>query len=245
MKIIREIFGRIWAIWGIISFALTFLVIFIPSMTTYLIPDPKGSAVFIRIAKLWMDVWLRIVGCPVTIKGKENFEKGRSYIVTFNHNSLLDVPLSAPYVPGPNKTIAKTSFAKVPLFGWFYRKGSVLVDRNSDASRRQSFEEMKNVLKKGMHMSIYPEGTRNRTNEPLKKFYDGAFRLAVETNTAIIPTLIFNTKKAVPVNKTFFFLPHRLEMHFLSPVEVDNQTVEQLKEKVAGIMKTYYTSHYK
>jgi 1-acyl-sn-glycerol-3-phosphate acyltransferase len=245
MRIIKEIFGRIWAVWGILSFAVTFLVIFIPSMITYLLPDPKGSAVFIRIAKLWMDVWLRLVGCPVTIKGKENFAKGRSYIVTFNHNSLLDVPLSAPYVPGANKTIAKTSFAKVPLFGWFYRKGSVLVDRNSDASRRKSFEEMKNVLKKGMHMCIYPEGTRNRTNEPLKKFYDGAFKLAVETNTAIIPTLIFNTKKAVPVNKSFFFLPHQLKMHFLPPVEVNNQTVEQLKEKVAGIMKTYYTSHYK
>lgn len=245
MRIIKEIAGRIWAIWGILSFAVTFLVIFIPSMITYLIPDPKGSAVFIRIAKLWMDVWLRLVGCPVTIKGKENFAKGRSYIVTFNHNSLLDVPLSAPYVPGANKTIAKTSFAKVPLFGWFYRKGSVLVDRNSDASRRKSFEEMKNVLKKGMHMCIYPEGTRNRTNEPLKKFYDGAFKLAVETNTAIIPTLIFNTKKAVPVHKSFFFIPHKLEMHFLPPVEVSNQTVEQLKEKVAGIMKTYYTSHYK
>lgn len=245
MRIIKEIFGRIWAVWGILSFAVTFLVIFIPSMITYLIPDPKGSAVFIRIAKLWMDVWLRLVGCPVTIKGKENFAKGRSYIVTFNHNSLLDVPLSAPYVPGANKTIAKTSFAKVPLFGWFYRKGSVLVDRNSDASRRRSFEEMKNVLRKGMHMCIYPEGTRNRTSDPLKKFYDGAFKLAVETNTAIVPTLIFNTKKAVPVNKSFFFLPHKLEMHFLPPVEVSNQTVEQLKEKVAGIMKTYYTSHYK
>jgi len=245
MRIIKEIFGRIWAVWGILSFAVTFLVIFIPSMITYLIPDPKGSAVFIRIAKLWMDVWLRLVGCPVTIKGKENFAKGRSYIVTFNHNSLLDVPLSAPYVPGANKTIAKTSFAKVPLFGWFYRKGSVLVDRNSDASRRRSFEEMKNVLRKGMHMCIYPEGTRNRTSDPLKKFYDGAFKLAVETNTAIVPTLIFNTKKAVPVNKSFFFLPHKLEMHFLPPVEVSNQTVEQLKEKVAGIMKAYYTSHYK
>ncbi len=245
MRIIKEIAGRIWAVWGIVSFAITFLIIFIPSMFTYLIPDPRGSVIFIRIARLWMDVWLRLVGCPVTIKGKENFAKGRSYIVTFNHNSLLDVPLSAPYVPGANKTIAKTSFAKVPLFGWFYRKGSVLVDRNSDASRRRSFEEMKNVLKKGMHMCIYPEGTRNRTNEPLKKFYDGAFRLAVEPNTAIIPALIFNTKKAVPVNKPFFFLPHKLEMHFLEPVEADKQTVDQLKEKVAGIMKAFYTANYR
>ncbi|HKO79966.1 MAG TPA: lysophospholipid acyltransferase family protein, partial [Chitinophagaceae bacterium] len=239
----KDIFGRIWAIWGIISFAITFLIIFIPSMLTYLMPDPKGSVIFIKIARLWMNVWLRLVGCPVKVTGKNNFEKGKAYIVTSNHNSLMDVPLTSPYIPGANKTIAKKSFAKIPLFGWFYSKGSVLVDRNSDASRRKSFEDMRQVLKKGMHMCIYPEGTRNRTNEPLKKFYDGAFKLAVETKTAIIPTLIFNTKKALPVNKSFYFLPHKLEMHFLPPVAPDSYSVEQLKEKVFAIMKAYYVQH--
>jgi len=243
MKIVKNIFARIWAIWGIISFAATFLIVFIPSMFTYLLPDPKGSVLFIKIARLWMNVWLRLVGCPVKVIGKNNFAKGKAYIVTCNHNSLMDVPLTSPYIPGANKTIAKKSFAKIPLFGWFYSKGSVLVDRNSDASRRKSFEDMKRVLKQGIHMCIYPEGTRNRTNEPLKKFYDGAFKLAVETKTAIVPTLIFNTKKALPVNKPFYFLPQKLEMHFLEPVATDGYTVEQLKEKVFAIMKDHYIKH--
>lgn len=243
MKIVKNIFARIWAVWGIISFAATFLIVFIPSMFTYLLPDPKGSVLFIKIARLWMTVWLRLVGCPVKVRGKNNFAKGKAYIVTCNHNSLMDVPLTSPYIPGANKTIAKKSFAKIPLFGWFYTKGSVLVDRNSDASRRKSFEDMKRVLKQGIHMCIYPEGTRNRTNEPLKKFYDGAFKLAVETKTAVIPTLIFNTKKALPINKPFYFLPHKLEMHFLEPVTPNNYSVEQLKEKIFAIMKDYYTQH--
>ena len=191
MKILKEIAGRIWAVWGLLTFVITFLIVFLPSMVTYLIPDPRGTKVFIRIARIWMNVWLWLVGCPVKITGRNNFVRGNSYIVTFNHNSMMDVPLSCPFIPGANKTIAKKSFAKVPLFGWYYRKGSVLVDRKSESSRRQSFEEMKEVLEKGMHMCVYPEGTRNRTNEPLKKFYDGAFKLAVETNKAIIPVLIF------------------------------------------------------
>ena len=243
MKIVKTIFARIWALWGIISFIATFLIIFIPSMLTYLVPDPKGSVIFIKIAKLWMNAWLMLVACPVKVIGKNNFAKDTSYIVTCNHNSLLDVPLSSPYIPGANKTIAKKSFAKIPLFGWFYIKGSVLVDRNSDASRRKSFEEMKQVLKKGMHMCIYPEGTRNRTSGPLKKFYDGAFKLAVETKTAIIPALIFNTKKALPASKSFYFLPHKLEMHFLEPIATDSCTVDQLKEKVFAVMKDYYVDH--
>jgi 1-acyl-sn-glycerol-3-phosphate acyltransferase len=214
-------------------------------MACYLLPDPKGARIFTRIAKIWMTVWLGLVGCPVRLKGKENFQKGKAYIVTCNHNSLMDIPLSSPFIPGANKTIAKTSFAKIPLFGWYYSKGSVLVDRNSDASRRRSFEAMRQVLKTGMHMCIYPEGTRNRTNEPLKKFYDGAFRLAVDTKTAIIPTLIFNTKKALPPNKPFYFLPHRLKMHFLPPVDPGDLTVSQLKEKVFSIMEAYYANEVK
>ncbi|WP_276503291.1 lysophospholipid acyltransferase family protein [Terrimonas pollutisoli] len=243
MKLLKEIFGRIWAVWGIISFIATFLIVFIPSMIMYLVPEPKGTDIFIRLARIWMRVWLTLVGCPVTVSGKKNFAKGKTYIVTFNHNSLLDVPLSCPFVPGANKTIAKKSFTKIPLFGWYYRKGSVLVDRKSETSRRQSFEEMKNVLKKGMHMCIYPEGTRNRTTEPLKKFYDGAFKLAVETKTPVIPTLIFNTKKALPVNKSFYFLPQKLEMHFLEPVDSNNISTGQLKEKVFEIMKDYFVKH--
>ena len=229
MKIFKEIAGRIWALWGIISFVLTFLIIFIPSMITYLIPDPKGQRVFIRISKIWMTVWLYMVGCPLKVKGINNFKKNISYIVTCNHNSMLDIPISCPFIPGANKTIAKKSFVKVPLFGWFYRKGAVLVDRKNDASRRQSFEEMKKILAAGMHMSIYPEGTRNRTDAPLKFFYDGAFKLAVATGTAVIPAVILNTKKALPVNKPFYFIPHQIEIHFLEPVPAGTQTSEELK----------------
>lgn len=243
MKTWKEIAGRIWALWGLLSFVITFLIVFLPSMITYLIPDPKGTDIFIRIARTWMSFWLRLVGCPIKITGREHFKKGNTYVVVFNHNSFLDVTLSCPFVPGANKTIAKTSFTRIPLFGWYYRKGAVLVDRKSESSRRQSFEEMKEVLQKGMHMSIYPEGTRNRTGEPLKKFYDGAFKLAVETNKSIIPVLIFNTSSALPVHKTFYFLPKKLEMHFLSAVSPEGITSEILKEKVFHIMKEHYVGH--
>lgn len=102
---------------------------------------------------------------------------------------------------------------------------------------------MKKVLAAGMHMSIYPEGTRNRTSEPLKKFYDGAFKLAVSTGNAIIPAVILHSKKALPLNKKFYFWPHRLQMHFLEAVPVNGQSSEQLREKVFGIMKDYYIKH--
>jgi 1-acyl-sn-glycerol-3-phosphate acyltransferase len=190
-----------------------------------------------------MNVWLPLVGCPLKVKGKENFKKGQAYIVTCNHNSLMDVPISCPFIPGPNKTIAKSSFVKVPLFGFYYMKGAVLVNRKSELSRRQSYDKMKAVLKKGMHMSVYPEGTRNRTTEPLKKFHDGAFRLAVETGTPVIPAVILNTKKVLPVHKSFWFRPQRLEMHFLPAITSETKSKEVLKEEVFRVMRDHYVKH--
>lgn len=92
-------------------------------------------------------------------------------------------------------------------------------------------------------MCIYPEGTRNRSAEPLKKFHDGAFKLAVATNTAVIPAVIFNTKKALPLHKKFFLRPQRLEMHFLEAVPATGLSAEALKDNVFEIMKTHYENY--
>jgi 1-acyl-sn-glycerol-3-phosphate acyltransferase len=153
----------------------------------------------------------------------------------------MDIPLSSPGIPGPNKTIAKTEMAKIPLFGMIYKRGSVLVNRKSEESRRNSFLKMKAVLDMGLHMCIYPEGTRNKTSEPLQRFHDGAFKLAAETKKPIIPSLIFYTSKVLP-RKSFFFWPHKVEMHFLPSVPVENKTAQELKEEVFSIMKNYLLS---
>src|SRR5688572_30100223 len=122
MRIIKEIMGRVFALWAITTFLITFLIIFIPSMVCWLIPEPKGQDIFIKIARIWMNVWLTIVGCPIKIKGKKNFIPGETYIITCNHNSLMDVPLSCLYFPGQIKPIAKTTFQKTLYFVFFFIK---------------------------------------------------------------------------------------------------------------------------
>jgi 1-acyl-sn-glycerol-3-phosphate acyltransferase len=243
MKILKEIFGRIWAVWGLIAFSATLLIIIIPILVTFLIREPLGTEIFRNISKAWMVVFLTLIGCRLKIRGKQHFKKGENYVVISNHRSFMDVPVTTPFVPGANKTIAKKSLAKTPLFGWIYTRGSVLVDRESDQSRRESFDLMKQALAQGLHMVIYPEGTRNRTKEPLKSFYDGAFKLAVAAKKDIIPTLLFNTNKVLPTHKTFFLWPHTLEMHFLPAVSTANVPVKELKEKVYKLMWDYYSQH--
>jgi 1-acyl-sn-glycerol-3-phosphate acyltransferase len=240
---LRNFFARLLALWALASFVLSFLLIVLPSLLCGLIPNPTGQDWFIRIARGWMRVWLIGVGCPPTVKGREQFIPGESYIVICNHNSLMDPPMTSPFIPGPNKTIAKAVFAKVPLFGWYYKMGGVMVDRKNEISRRRSYEAMKNVLEGGMHMCIYPEGTRNRSNQPLKPFYDGAFKLSIETGHPILPAVLFNTRNILSPTRAFYFQPHPIELHFLKPIDPSGETVESLKEKSFRIISEYYTSH--
>ncbi|PWT97331.1 MAG: 1-acyl-sn-glycerol-3-phosphate acyltransferase [Bacteroidetes bacterium] len=244
MNSIKNILGRIFATWFAVLFVTTLLIFIIPICITMLFPEPRGTEIFRRISKLWMDIFLFLTGCPIKILGKNKFVKGQNYIVTTNHNSMMDIMITTPQIPGPNKTIAKIELSRIPIFGLIYKRGSVLVDRKNEASRKESFNKMKEVLQLGMHMCIYPEGTRNKTSEPLKSFHEGAFKLAVDTGVPIMPALLFNTKKAMPQNKTFFIWPTKMEIHFLTPVfPTPGETSTQLKDKIFQLMSDYYAAH--
>jgi len=241
---LKNFFARIFAFWAIIVFIITMLPVALLMWFIGILKEPIKTKIFRITSKVWMKIFFFSTGCRLKIIGKKNFESGKVYIVTCNHNSLMDVPLTTPFIPGANKTIAKAEMAKIPLFGLIYKRGSILVDRKDKNSRRNSFKKMKEVLNMGMHMCIYPEGTRNKTGMPLKEFHDGAFKLAVENKTDILPALIFNTKKVLPPDKSFFFWPAKMELHFLPPVPVNKfENFEMLKNKLHEIMSDYIISH--
>jgi 1-acyl-sn-glycerol-3-phosphate acyltransferase len=242
---IKNILGRIFAFWALLVFVVTMLIFIFPAwLTKFIKTEPKRSAVFIDISRVWITMFFVLTGVRRKFVGREHFKNGENFIIVCNHNSFMDVPLTSPGIPGPNKTIAKDEMEKIPVFNIIYRGGSVLVNRKSEMSRKKSYLKMKEVLKLGMHMVIFAEGTRNKTKEPLQRFHDGAFRLAMDTRKPILPTVIFNTQKVLPLHKKFYFWPYPVEMHHLPPVSVTkNDSTESLKEKVHEIMKQYILSH--
>jgi len=241
---LKNILGRIFAAWMLLLFAATMLIVFIPIWIFSFFPDPRKSKGFLAIGRVWMKVYMPLIGCPVYRKGIEYFAPGQTYVIVCNHNSLIDVPVTTAKIPGANKTLAKASLGKIPLFGVLYKIGGIMVDRSSEASRKQSVIEMKEALTKGLHILLYPEGTRNRTSEPLKAFYDGAFALAIDTQLPLIPSLLFHTKKILPVGRKLFAWPHHIDYHFLPPVStagLNRDDLPALKEKVFKQMWEYYT----
>ena len=239
MNIIKEIFARIWATWALALFVATMFIAYVFYIPCHFLKEPQKAIWHRHVSRVWMWIFLQLSGCPLKVKGLSYFDGLPNCVIVCNHNSLMDVPVTTPFMARANKTIAKKGFSVIPVFGWIYSFGSVLVDRNRDASRRKSFDDMKKMLAKGLDMVIYPEGTRNRSDKPLKEFYDGAFKLAVDTQKPIVPAIVFNTRKVLPVHKTFYMLPHKLEMHFLPPVESTDISAKALKEKVFKIMWDY------
>ena len=190
-----------------------------------------------------MGLYLFLSGCRFKVTGKEVFYTTTNAVIVCNHNSLIDIPVSFPFLPRANKTIAKKSFSKIPIFGLIYTFGTVLVDRRDERSRKQSVDDMKKVLETGLDMLIYPEGTRNRTNEPLKSFHNGAFKLAIDTNKPIIPVVLLNTKKILPAKPAMYFTPGKIQMDILPAIYPEGHSIDSLKNKVFEIMANHYTAN--
>ncbi|HEY0299325.1 MAG TPA: lysophospholipid acyltransferase family protein [Arachidicoccus sp.] len=244
MKLIKEIFARIWALWAMIVFIALMVVCFIFMLPCFFLKDPQRVALQQNVSKVWMRIFLTLTLCFVKTKNKTVFQKGKNYVLVCNHNSFADVFVTNPFVPNITKTIAKKSLSKVPLFGFIYSWGSVLVDRSDTQNRMQSYSEMKDVLAKGMDMLIFPEGSRNKTNKALSNFQNGAFRLAVDMQKEIIPIVLFNTKRILPADKILYLLPGIIELHYLAPISSENKTADELKQKVFETMWNYYEANY-
>lgn len=208
--------------------------------------EKTSSKIIQRGFQVWMGFYMPMIFCPVKHRGREYFQRGRNYVVTMNHNTLADVPVSSPGIPGPNRTLAKVEMANIPVFGYIYRCGSILVTRQDAQSRKDSIPQMMAALEKGLHLCLFPEGTRNKTDQPLARFYDGAFKVAIMAQKPIIPGVIFGTKSILDPKKKMWAWPHRIELHFLPEISTEGLTqsdTDMLKKKVFNTMKDYYTAH--
>lgn len=242
MNIFKRIFGHIYYFYGMIIFLLTLVLVAFPAGISLLLPEPQRAKIVHPSYWIWMNIFLPLVFCSVERKGKYNFKKGENYVVVSNHNSFVDILVSVPWIPGPNKTLAKIEMAKIPLFGIVYKAGSILVDRKKENSRRESFSKMQEALKQGLHINLYPEGTRNKTNQLLLPFFDGAFITAIRAQKPIIPSVIMGTKGILVPNLKLWAWPAKIKIHFLEPIPTKDMSLKQrheLSQKVHEVMEEH------
>ncbi len=142
--------------------------------------------------KAWATIFHTFTGVRYYAEGQENLLGYPAYIYVSNHTSFLDVPALPLFMPGQFCPLGKKELLKIPVLGWIVKTVCIIVDRSSAQSRKESIRELKKLISQGTSVFIFPEGSMNRTELPLRPFYDGAFRIAIETQTPILPMVVIN-----------------------------------------------------
>ncbi len=163
----------------------------------------KWYPYFFVMARIWAKIILFGMGFRVALETEEEIIEGKSYMFVANHTSMTDIMLMLSVVKNPFVFVGKKELAKIPLFGFFYKRTCILVDRKSSKSRMAVFERAQKRLNQGLSICIFPEGgVPDDESVLLDEFKDGAFRLAVEHQIPIVPMTFADNKKRF--SYTFF-----------------------------------------
>lgn len=233
----RKIVGYIYTGYALLTFILMMFLLFPFIVIASFFGKVKGGNMIYSICRFWADVVLLSWG----VTHKNIFEAPKSnkhaVIFVFNHISYIDIPfMLKAFRKDPIRILGKAEMSTVPVFGYIYRKATVMVDRESDAGRVRSVQQLKKVLAKNISVVLAPEGTFNMTNKPLKEFFNGAFKIAVETKTPIQPVLFLDAYDRLNYHSIFSLSPGRSRAVFL-PEILPGDNMLALKEKVFNEME--------
>ncbi|TNE28166.1 MAG: 1-acyl-sn-glycerol-3-phosphate acyltransferase [Bacteroidetes bacterium] len=188
-------FGIIYHLWYYVVMAAVILAIFPFIYATS--RKPEDYPKFFRWARIWAKSTLFLMGIRVRSEGREKIKKDQLYVICANHTSELDIMMTLALVPNCFVFIGKKELASLPLFGYFYKKTNVLVDRKSVSSKRRAMDRAAEKLEAGIGMCIFPEGGIPQTDE-LAPFKMGAFKLAVDYQVPILSIAYPDNKRHFP-----------------------------------------------
>lgn len=240
MKWFLKFLQVLYTLYALVLFVAVMLLIFPFVLMASFLGRIKGGNIIYRLCMLWGDIWFPLV----FIRHKNIYEqkprKSQSYIFVANHISYLDAAILVKVFRQPLRPLGKVEMGKIPVFGYIYKRAIVAVDRSSPANRSRSVQILKSILKKGISILVFPEGTFNETRQPLKEFYNGAFRIAIETGTPIMPVLFLDAYDRMHYRSIFSLTPGISRAVFLEEIKTEGLTLKQtaeLKETVFQIME--------
>ncbi|WP_372754781.1 lysophospholipid acyltransferase family protein [Mariniflexile sp.] len=226
MKLFKYLFWILYRIWFYILVALPILILF----PILLISISKESwyPYFFKIARLWAKFILVGMGFHWKIEREQTPENTKSYMFIANHTSMADIMLMLVSVKNPFVFVGKKELAKIPLFGFFYKRTCILVDRSSEKSRKAVFLRAQKRLRTGVSICIFPEGGVPEEHIMLDEFKDGAFRLAINHDIPVVPITFGDNKKRL--SYTFFSGgPGIMRVKVHKFLETDTLTIKDTK----------------
>lgn len=236
----KKIIWLPYRIYTLSIFFITLLIAFSLIMACQLLPENKKSFVIFKINKIWTKFIFITYFIRLRVSGKENVDPKNSLIFIANHRSYMDAALIFLAIPKYFKPLGKAEMGKVPIFGPIYKSVAISVDRSSPFNRARSVKLLKRQILRGTSIVMFPEGTFNMGDEPLIDFYDGAFRIAIETQTDIQPFIITGTQQVLDRFSAISIVPGFIDVKFLPTVKVKGlkwTDTEMLKQQCYQLIK--------
>lgn len=199
----------------------------------------RGGNILYQVCRLWGHSWYLLTGMTHKEIYEAPHDRTKQYIFVANHISYMDIPPIVLIAHQPMRILGKYEMVKVPVFGWIYRAAVILVNRQNPETRSRSVRALKSALRHHISIFIFPEGTFNESGNPLKEFFDGAFRIAIETATPIKPVLLIDTLDRLHYRGLFELTPGFNRVVYLEEIPVTGLTmkdIQPLKQKVYDAM---------
>lgn len=195
------------------------ILIFSPLLILSL-SNEKWYGFFFRLAKMWAYILFYSMGFRYQLHNQQPLDKQGSYMFVANHTSMMDIMLMLILNKKPFVFIGKKELEKMPLFGFFYKRASITVDRSSAKSRKESIEKARQKLQNGTSICIFPEGGVPDEGVSLDEFKDGAFRLAIDFQIPVVAYTFVGLKQYFPY-RFWGGKPGKIEvyMHPLFPTD--------------------------
>ena len=217
------------------ALVLLFLAFYLPLAAVVAFPWSllTGSADFLYACGMFgARAAVRIASIRVKKEGLEHLDSKGTYIYMCNHVSNIDPPVVVPAIPRRTSVLVKKELFKVPILGRAMRLGSLVpVDRSNRDAAIQSLRAAGDVMRAGINMTVFPEGTRSRDGK-LLPFKKGPFYLAMETGVPVVPMTILNSYELMPKSQNYA-LPGEVRLIFHPPLDPkDFEDKDQLMEAV-------------
>lgn len=197
------------------------------------------------MCKMWSRFILFCSGFKLDVEFEEPLDSKKAYIICPNHVSYIDIPVIFAIIPGVFVFVGKKSLAKIPLFGWVYKKTMILVDRTNNRSSYNAYKHASERIANGVGIAIYPEGGIPPSEVKLRKFKSGAFRMAIEQKVDIVPVTFADNKRRFP-SDSLGGNPGKLRVYVHKPImssTYSSNTIQDFKSEVYSIIDNKLTEY--
>ncbi|WP_106143923.1 lysophospholipid acyltransferase family protein [Flagellimonas meridianipacifica] len=233
LKLLKNIGHVLYRIWFYFLVAIL-IFLFLPLLLATTFSERTYPQFFWLARNFWARPIIYGMGCLPRIEYQEKLEKGKSYMLVANHTSMLDIMLMLLVSQNPFVFVGKKELVKIPVFGFFYKRVCIMVDRDDVKSRTGVYRRAQRRLNQGLSICIFPEGGVPDESVLLDTFKDGAFKMAIAHKIPVVPIVFLDNKKRF----SFTFLsggPGRMRakmLHFFNTDKLNEEDKKKLNEEV-------------